>query len=386
MSISFPTGCPICQSSDLISIFSLADVQVHIGILWSSPNQAVAAPKGDIDLVGCLNCGHVFNRAFASDQMGYDQPYDNSLFFSMTFQNYARELCQRLVKNYDLKNKGVLEIGSGQGDFLRLLCGVSGGSGIGYDPATLPEATSQTESGRVKFVQDYYTDDENDQEFDLICSRHVLEHVAQPEKMIQTIAKTAARSRNSVVYIEVPNFAYTLRETAVWDLIYEHCQYFSADSLRYLMEKQGFKTLALYESFNGQYLSGEFSLQRESAMPMRTSPEPAVWADFSRQAQEKISRWQKLMQNQIPTAVWGAGAKGVSFLTLISERNSIVCVVDINPRKQGMFLPGTGHPVVSPQQLRQYDPQKILLMNPIYKTEVEQAVKELGLDVVVSAV
>ena len=49
--------------------------------------------------------------------------------------------------------------------------------------------------------------------------------------------------------------------------------------------------------------------------------------------------------------VWGAASKGVIF-ALLRERagQPIDLVIDINPAKQGRFLPGTGLQVVSPAQ------------------------------------
>ena len=54
--------------------------------------------------------------------------------------------------------------------------------------------------------------------------------------------------------------------------------------------------------------------------------------------------------------VWGGASKGVIF-SLLRERigKAVRAVVDVNPAKQGKFLPVTGLPVLSPASLlRQY--------------------------------
>ena len=76
--------------------------------------------------------------------------------------------------------------------------------------------------------------------------------------------------------------------------------------------------------------------------------------------------------------VWGAGSKGVTFLNTLNNL-SIEYVVDINPRKQGMYLPGTGQMIVPPAFLRDYQPAVIIVMNPIYKSAIRQLTKKLGL-------
>ena len=49
-------------------------------------------------------------------------------------------------------------------------------------------------------------------------------------------------------------------------------------------------------------------------------------------------------------------------------------------------MAGTGQRIVSPGFLRDYEPNMVLLMNPIYQTEVEQKLQSLGLYVEIIAV
>ena len=77
--------------------------------------------------------------------------------------------------------------------------------------------------------------------------------------------------------------------------------------------------------------------------------------------------------------VWGAGSKGVAFLSTLQIFEEIEFAVDINPNKSGTYMAGTGQKIVSPDFLVDYQPDVILLMNPVYRTEVEQ--KLLLLDI-----
>ena len=87
------------------------------------------------------------------------------------------------------------------------------------------------------------------------------------------------------------------------------------------------------------------------------------------------------MQNESETAVvWGAGSKGVTFLNLMNATDVITHVVDINPRKQGMFVAGTGQPIIGPEQLTEVKPDLVLIMNPLYKDEIANQVRSLGLN------
>jgi hypothetical protein len=63
----------------------------------------------------------------------------------------------------------------------------------------------------------------------------------------------------------------------------------------------------------------------------------------------------------------------------------IDCVIDVNPRKQGCFIPGTGHPIVAPADLRDRDIRTAVLMNPNYRGENESLLHGLGLEVTLIA-
>jgi len=79
--------------------------------------------------------------------------------------------------------------------------------------------------------------------------------------------------------------------------------------------------------------------------------------------------------------IWGAGAKGVTFLNTLNLRDQIEYAVDVNPRKHGMFIAGTGQQIVPPEVLRDYQPDVVIVMNPLYEHEIQQIAKNLGITI-----
>jgi hypothetical protein len=74
-------------------------------------------------------------------------------------------------------------------------------------------------------------------------------------------------------------------------------------------------------------------------------------ASFSKRFCDLLDRWRvELAQvtQKGPAVVWGAGSKGVTFVNLMQVGERIAALVDINPHKQGLYVPGTGHPVICP--------------------------------------
>jgi len=91
----------------------MLDVPVHCNLLWTSQDAARHCPRGDIKLAFCPVCGFITNLVFDSVRLEYAQRYENSLFYSPRFQDYARSQAARLIQRYDLHGKDIIEIGCG---------------------------------------------------------------------------------------------------------------------------------------------------------------------------------------------------------------------------------------------------------------------------------
>lgn len=383
------SDCPVCRSTHTAVFIDISGVPVFCNALCESRAEALAAPRGEIRLAYCADCGHVFNAAFDPELLKYAPGYETSLHFSPRFQSYAEDTARRLVDRYGLRSKTVLEIGCGQGEFLALLCAAGGNRGLGFDPSHLPREAGGEGSPQITFIQDLYSERYAHYHADLVCCRHVLEHVARPADLLGQLRRTIGDRRETVVFIEVPNVLYTLRDMGIWDLIYEHCSYFSASSLRTAFVLSGFAVRDLQEAYGEQFLWVE--ALPDGGSPARGDHGAAVPSElgrlvaaFAARYEEKVANWKAETRRMVAagrrTAIWGGGSKGVTFLNTLGVREEIAWVVDINPRKQGMHVPGTGQPIIAPQVLKDYGIDRILLMNPIYRTEIEDQVRQLGLD------
>ena len=79
-------------------------------------------------------------------------------------------------------------------------------------------------------------------------------------------------------------------------------------------------------------------------------------------------------------AIWGAGSKGVTFLNVLGAGDDVIPVaVDLNPAKHGRFVAGTGQHIVAPAELQDVLPDVVVVMNPLYRAEIGDALAALGL-------
>jgi hypothetical protein len=106
--------------------------------------------------------------------------------------------------------------------------------------------------------------------------------------------------------------------------------------------------------------------------------------EFEQAAPARIAEWRERI-NRLRAAgrkavIWGGGSKGVAFLTTLGLRDEIPYAVDVNPNKHGTFLAGNGQEVIAPARLKEYQPDVVIVMNPIYCSEIRRQLDELGLN------
>jgi 2-polyprenyl-3-methyl-5-hydroxy-6-metoxy-1,4-benzoquinol methylase len=378
-------NCPVCESREFVGCIRISGAPVYCNVLHATRQAALEAARGDIDLRFCPACGHLFNAAFDPVRVQYTGEYENSLHYSGRFQEYADVLARRLIEDQDLRGKRVIEIACGQGDFLRLLCSLGGNRGIGFDPSHAPGRSAAAGEADLTFVQDYYSEAYADYSADLICCRHALEHMSLPGEFLFMLRRAIGDDRTRV-FFEVPNALFTLDDLGIWDIIYEHCGYFTEASLQTIFRRNGFRVDATMTEFGGQFLT----LQGSPGLGDKREPDGPVPDDlavkvsrFARVYAEKVERWRSHLQalkHQGRRAVlWGAGSKGVTFLNTLDVGEEIECLIDLNPHKQGRYIPCTSHQVRSPQALTQIQPDAVLIMNPLYAQEIRRDLRDLGL-------
>jgi SAM-dependent methyltransferase len=367
-------NCPVCNSNSLGEFLFRERVPVHQNLLMRDQAAAMDIPRGDLALVACHDCGFIFNRAFDPQKIMYGEDYENTQACSPSFNEYLDGLVRRMIMEQNVRGCHVVEVGCGNGLFLRKLVSYDGADnrGYGFDPSYRgPESEL---NGRLKFSARYYDSECADVPADVIVCRHVIEHVPRPLQMLEDIKKALARAPEARIFFETPCVEWILANLVVWDFFYEHCSYFSAASLSTAFQAAGFEVQSVQRVFKGQYLWLEATLPRTGLRVHKNPGTVPAQAQRFAQLEAKLKEdWSRKIRELVAkdkVAVWGAGAKGVTFANLINGAGQLIdCVVDLNPLKQGHYVPGTGHPIVSYQDLTARGVSTAILMNPNYREE-----------------
>lgn len=368
-----PVRCRLC-GSDPIPFWTVHSVPTSSCVLHRTREDAAAQPIGDIALEVCPTCGFIQNTAFDPDAVDYLAPYEESQAHSPTFQRFAEDTIDTLLDRYDLRGKTVLEVGCGKAEWLALICKKGDMRGVGIDAAYVPGRVPAQDEARFEVIRQFFGPDSG-LTGDLVACRHTLEHVPNVAEFATWLAEATHETPGSTMFVEVPDTDRILAEGAFWDVFYEHCSYFTTTSLGNLAAAVGLEVHDLRLDYADQYLLLEArpGQRRESL----TNPETIVSAAlaFGDRASAAIEQWHKRLADAGTVVLWGATSKTVSFVGATEAKPE--AVVDINPAKQGTFLPGSGLPIIAPEHLSGLHPDLVIAMNPIYLEEIRRDLARL---------
>ena len=317
--------------------------------VYSTRREAVDCPKGDIRIVENQETGLIYNAAFDSRLVTYDQNYNNEQGHSPSFKRHLEQVAE--VVERALSREKLVEVGCGKGLFLEMLL-ERGINVTGMDPSY--------DGTNPRVIKKYFEPGIIDTPARGLILRHVLEHVPGPFEFLSQLRETNGGS--GLIYIEVPCFDWIIKKRAWFDIFYEHVNYFRLIDF----DRMFGKVIQKGRCFGDQYLYVIADLESLRA-PVFAPFNPVNFpADFLNGLTAK---------DHTRASVWGAASKGVIY-SLLRERAGypVKAIIDLNPAKQGKYLPGTGIKVMSPKDammlLQKGD--TITVMNPNYLGEIKR--------------
>lgn len=223
--------CLLCGSSGLKVFYEIADVPASCNLLWTSKEAAINCPRGSIRLAFCPNCSFIANYEIEPEKNQYGNLYDNSLFYSAHFQNFAKELANQLIRRYSLNQKNIVEIGCGKVDFLSLFCELGNNKGLRLNPATAEnQSGSQCAPNLVESTMTFPEKSTHGCQIDFVFSYHELEHMNYPKGFLKSLRQMDGINSGTRFFFAVPNAKKTFEKGDFTDIIYEHFSYFTVSS------------------------------------------------------------------------------------------------------------------------------------------------------------
>jgi C-methyltransferase C-terminal domain/Methyltransferase domain len=362
--VSHAATCPACGHHVAVTFFR--GEQPLATIAWpASAEAARSMPMLPLDFVRCVDCGHVFNRAFDYAAVPYtDKP--NLMFNKGALWSGFLKHMQTLLLSRLPERPVVVEIGHGDGGFIAALAAARpAGRYYGFDPNG-----AAIGDGAVELRAELFEPGRHLAELrpDLIVSRHVMEHLANPLGFLQSLCFAVAHTRaDCLLYLEVPCIDRVIETGRTVDLYYEHNSQFTTQSFSRMLMRCAAVVQTIGHGYDGEVIYG---LARMSAFSdqIRISDE-ATRYETGTQLADRVIRGQlmALHASGRRIAIWGGTGKSAAFMNrygLDAERFPIV--VDSDPAKIGTFVPGTGQEIRSRDLLEEH-PADVVIVPPQWR-------------------
>jgi len=249
--------CPICSGNKFNPFLDCIDYTVS---------------RETFHIVQCEACGFRFTnprpdekeigKYYESEEYishsGTSRGVVNKIYGMVRNHNIKKkvQLINRLTKDSGLKNKYLLDIGCGTGEFLNT-CKQSGWNVTGVEPSDVARKHAKDNFG-IEPLSPEKLFEINEKKFNVITMWHVLEHVHQLDKTIEQIKKVLLDE--GVLIIAVPNCNSFDAEKygdkwAAWDLP-RHIYHFIKKDIEKLFSRFEFKLHeVLPMKFDSYYVS-----------------------------------------------------------------------------------------------------------------------------------
>lgn len=233
-------SCPVCSHKEETLLFKLGTALFPINISF------------------CGLCGFIFQNPRPSEKAwseyyssgDYDKfhrprshPFEHAESKSNVGVVTLKRIDQYLSTNdwrHGIVPKGnrVCEIGSGSGDVISVF---EGNELYAIEPSEECRGVLKEKGINIVWSSIDQAKDSNCK-FDIILMRHILEHVYDPKRFLETVRCLLAD--NGIMYIAVPNILLS-DQTFINMFTYPHISYFSIHTLQYLCRSVGYTVLGI---------------------------------------------------------------------------------------------------------------------------------------------
>ena len=326
--------------------------------------QGVKQDRGlTLDLCQCMGCGLV---QFDCEPVDYYRDVIRAGGFSKTMVELRRYQYKHLIDSYHLEGKKFIEVGCGQGEFLKVLSEFPVEvHGIEHDPHLVELARAQgldvtegfTETEDTRFAGGLY---------DVFLSFNFLEHQPDPSTMLQAIYRNL--EDDAMGLITVPSFEYIMDHNSYYELIRDHLAYYTFETLTPLLERNGFQVEEC-EVINRDTLS--VIVRKRPQIDTENLLE--CYVNLKREMEtymKYLDAWDKKV------AIWGASHQGFTLAATTKLGEKARYIIDSAPFKQGKFAPASHLPIVGPDHFHEHPVDAIIITAPGYTDEIAASIRQ----------
>jgi SAM-dependent methyltransferase len=389
--------CRACKNTEVRTFINLGMSPIANNFLTSEniKNRDLSFP---LHVVTCVNCGFVQLPEVASREALFPEDYLYFSSYSSSWLEHSKVYAEKMIKKLNLSEKDlIVEIASNDGYLLQYFNDQKI-SVLGIEPAL--EVAQVARNKGIETIVEFFGKDsanliiESHKKAKLIIANNVLAHVPNIHDFIEGFFLLLAD--DGFITFEFPHLLNLIKLNQFDTIYHEHYSYLSLTALNPIFKQHELKIVEVekLETHGGSlrvtlvktkydYLvqnSVHETLEEEKNYdPLNEN----LMAKFQENAKiirlELVKELKNAKEQGLKVAAYGAAAKGNTLLNYSQINTDLISyVVDLNPNKQGKYLPGSHIPVVSENVLSQDRPDLLLILPWNLATEIKNQLNWLS--------
>lgn len=377
------TTCRLCGSSKLQEVFSLGEQYINDFVPQEKVGKGLKAP---LELVMCDQCSLLQLRHTAPQELLYARYYWYRSGVTDTMRRALRDITAQIESMVSLEpGDVVLDIGANDGTMLATYT-APGIHRVGCEPANnlIDMLRENTE-----YVMHDFWDYERYMELasqwgfgkaKVITAIGMFYDLEDPNKFIKDAQRALAD--DGVFVAQLMCLAPMLEKNDLGNICHEHLEYYSLDSLKYLLETNGLEMFKIEENdvnggsyrifawhYKGTGIAFEEKYTRDDILA------------FAKRIEDNRKRCVEFIKGEVAKGkrvyVYGASTKGNVILQYYGlDHTLITAAAERSPEKWGKYTVGSWIPIVSEEEARKANPDYFFVLpwaffDEFYKREKE---------------
>ncbi|MEM0465165.1 MAG: class I SAM-dependent methyltransferase [Candidatus Pacearchaeota archaeon] len=315
-----------------------------------------------IKVYQCSGCGLI---QINNKPVSYYKEVIRASGLSKEMNEFRLKEFQEFVKKYSLKNKKIIEIGCGKGEYLSLMQGLEVDVyGIEENQESVDICIKKGLKVKKGFIEKKNCKIDNSP-FDAFLILSFLEHIPNINLVLRGIYNNLKEESFGIV--EVPNFDMILNKRLFSEFTRDHLYYFTKETLKTTLELNGFEVIEIKEIWYDYIISAIVRKRKLLNIEDFHNHEEKIKKD--------IYEYIKKFGNK-KVAIWGAGHQAFAIMSLFKLKNKIKYVIDSAKFKQDKYTPVTHIPIVSPETLDINPVDAIIVIAAGYSNEIAEIIKQ----------
>ena len=337
----------------------------------------------------CGNCKLVQLEEYETPEEIFSE-YSYFSSYSDSWLKHAKEYTDYMVERFGFNDKShVVEIASNDGYLLQYFI-EKGIPVLGIEPAKNVAAVAEQKG--VTTLSEFFgvalaNKLAKKQKADLLLGNNVLAHVPDINDFVEGMHVLLAD--DGIITMEFPHLLQLIANNEFDTIYHEHFSYLSFSVVNQIFAVHGLKIFDVEElETHGGSLRifachnnlNKYDISKSVAEMLRREEtacllDMTAYTHFEKRVQQTkrdlLSLLIQLKNAGKNIVAYGAAAKGNTLLNYCGIGTDFInYVVDKNPNKQGVFLPGSRIPVLAPNIIKQTKPDYVLILPWNLKSEI----------------